>query len=289
MIYFTFQDQQQSPSLDCDTTVDYEAHDASLRRKLFDISVGACSGDETDSLGDYDAQDLSPPPKTPQIPFENKTASTTRNFGTPLASNMSHEISISAAKQESFGALSPISRLSSRTPNRRLYNKNRNSRNANDSSLYRSTPEKCDLTEMSVDLTFLQQSLRSSQTQMSPDDNKENIEDWGNLSYNDMISSTMNKPSRVSSAVARQKTVTPVHKKKFTRKNLSHSFSQFCGSNEMSTIEEDSNSQPASAPEKFVRFYSCDSGFNEGTCNGEFYSEAVENENNMDVSMRSNF
>lgn len=157
----------------------------------------------------------------------------------------------------------------------------------NDSSLYRSTPEKMfDTSDMSVDMTFLQRSIRSCQTsQLTPDDNKENIEDWSNLSYNDMISSTLNKSSRrMSTSTTRQKPVTPSRKKKFTGKNLSHSFSLFCGSNEMSTIDEDVDLQTDKAqPVKSVRFYTCDSGFNDG----QFNSEPIELDH--DVSMQSEF
>lgn len=51
--------------------MDYEARDASLRRKLFDIPFGASSSTTDnglhDSLHDIDLQALSPPPKTPEI------------------------------------------------------------------------------------------------------------------------------------------------------------------------------------------------------------------------------
>lgn len=58
-------DQQQSPTLDCDTTVDYEARDASLRRKLFNISV-ATSSDVEEQAVDIDLGSLSPPPRSPE-------------------------------------------------------------------------------------------------------------------------------------------------------------------------------------------------------------------------------
>lgn len=73
--YLIFQDQQQSlTQQDCDTTVDYEARDASLRRKLFEVPFEACSTTthnvSHDSLHGIDLQALSPPPKTPEIVSE---------------------------------------------------------------------------------------------------------------------------------------------------------------------------------------------------------------------------
>lgn len=119
---------------------------------------------------------------------------------------------------------------------------------------------------------------------MSPVDNKENIEDWGNLSYDEMISSTLNRSSRMLTSAPRQKTVTPMRKKKFTGKNLSRSFSQFCDDideQRVMIVEEISQST------KQVRFYQCDSGFTENSClPGDFYVSAAQDQT-LDVSMRS--
>lgn len=61
-------DQQQSPAKDCDTTIDHDARDASLRRKLFDDQS---ANNTTSSMSEYDdhveLECLSPPPCSPEL------------------------------------------------------------------------------------------------------------------------------------------------------------------------------------------------------------------------------
>lgn len=96
--FFTFnEEQQQSPTVDCDSTIDYEARDASLRRKLFETSHNSdCAADaELNRLLKYD--EFSPPPKSPDMETE---ALIGQNSG-------------SSFNKSSFGSLSPISKLDS--------------------------------------------------------------------------------------------------------------------------------------------------------------------------------
>lgn len=58
--------QQQSPcKLNCDTTIDYEARDASLRRKLFETSLSTTSTSNSDIDRRIELDGLSPPPRSP--------------------------------------------------------------------------------------------------------------------------------------------------------------------------------------------------------------------------------
>lgn len=63
--------QQQSPAKDCDTTIDHDARDASLRRKLFNETASI----DTSSLSEYDdhveLECMSPPPCSPELVGEN--------------------------------------------------------------------------------------------------------------------------------------------------------------------------------------------------------------------------
>ena len=67
--YFTYtMNQQQSPlkaGEDCDTTIDHDARDASLRRKLFKTSVSSASSCDGDIS--IDLKGLSPAPQSPEI------------------------------------------------------------------------------------------------------------------------------------------------------------------------------------------------------------------------------
>lgn len=59
--------QQQSPAKDCDTTIDHDARDASLRRKLFNETASI----NNSSISEYDdhveLECLSPPPCSPEL------------------------------------------------------------------------------------------------------------------------------------------------------------------------------------------------------------------------------
>lgn len=67
--YFTYtNDQQQTPSKICDktnTTMDQEIRDASLRRKLFETSFNSSDSGNFQQI--ELADDLSPPPKSPEL------------------------------------------------------------------------------------------------------------------------------------------------------------------------------------------------------------------------------
>lgn len=55
--------QQQSPAKDCDTSVDHDAADALLRRRLFNQSFGT----STSSISHLELECVSPPPRTPEM------------------------------------------------------------------------------------------------------------------------------------------------------------------------------------------------------------------------------
>ncbi len=57
--------QQQSPAKDCDTTIDHDARDASLRRKLFNETASTGSISEYDEHVGFDF--ASPPPCSPEL------------------------------------------------------------------------------------------------------------------------------------------------------------------------------------------------------------------------------
>ncbi|XP_037042652.1 protein aurora borealis [Bradysia coprophila] len=66
--YFTqTMNQQQSPAKDCDTTIDHDARDALLRRKLFNQSSSSSSSSVYDDHIDLDLECLSPPPCSPEL------------------------------------------------------------------------------------------------------------------------------------------------------------------------------------------------------------------------------
>ncbi|XP_063709555.1 protein aurora borealis [Culicoides brevitarsis] len=303
------QDQQQSLSpQDCDTTIDHEARDASLRRKLFDVPFGACAANTEDSslhdsLHDIDLQALSPPPKTPEIDIK-QIKQRTRNFGTPLnARNLQfHEkspnISISPVKKDTFGSLSPISKISpplttkpqivissSSEDKENLYRSN----NSSDSSLYRSTPEKSRSTlvlspaEMSIDRSVRHLSTTKHIAEMSIDQGTESNAPW------DLSDDTKSK--------------TPVRRRpRIASKNLSLSFSLYAGDNNlMDENEEDAVlSEVVGLKESTTpSFYRTDSGFTEtSTMNDSLkhfdvargtHFTLMRDENSMDISMRSDF
>lgn len=124
------------------------------------------------------------------------------------------------------------------------------------SSLFRSTPEK-------------------ENVNMSVDDRE--LTDWANLSYDEVISSTMAQ-SRI------KKSFTPLRRKKATSKNLSHSFSILSAD-----IDIDNNvggggssGSDGQTTQRATNFYRSDSGFNEG-------DNFNTNDQMMDISMHSNF
>lgn len=65
--------QQQSPVKDCDTTIDHDARDASLRRKLFNETASTSSISEFDEHVELEC--LSPPPCSPELVRMRRTFS----------------------------------------------------------------------------------------------------------------------------------------------------------------------------------------------------------------------
>uniref|UniRef100_A0A336KAC7 Protein aurora borealis n=1 Tax=Culicoides sonorensis TaxID=179676 RepID=A0A336KAC7_CULSO len=312
------QDQQQSltPN-DCDTTVDYEARDLSLRRKLFDVSVGPSTSDLHDSLHDIDLQALSPPPKTPELD-KQRIKNRTRNFGTPLGSrsnilseNSPINISISPVKNDTFGSLSPISKVSSTTPTVKHIKKRvsstsslsddkeniNNENSSSNSSLYQSTPEKTRLqvvsssVDMSIDRSH---GILSNRTKMSVDDYTE--DSWDVSSCDDQISSSQRQKNSTTPVTRHQR------RSRIASKNLSHSFSLFAG--DKSLMDDEVLREVVGMKSETASFYRTDSGFTETsnmTSVDDETSDLVSSSNNkkqpltlvfhdensMDISMRS--
>lgn len=98
------------------------------------------------------------------------------------------------------------------------------------------------------------------------------LTDWANLSYDEVISSTMAQNTRKQS-----KSFTPLRRKRATGKNLSHSFSLISGN-----IEDHIDSR------KGTNFYRSDSGFTESEETNREFGQCP-NDQMMDVSMRSNY
>lgn len=66
MPYFNYtKNQQQSPPKDLDKTIDHDARDASLRRKLFKTSISSNSSYDSDIQTELNG--LSPPPHSPVV------------------------------------------------------------------------------------------------------------------------------------------------------------------------------------------------------------------------------
>lgn len=138
--YFTFNEDQQQihQNENCDTTIDHEARDASLRRKLFGTSLNSTSkSSDTESNYEMELNALSPLPQSPAISGYN-CRTNYRTFDSPLAMNhVSPSIlSISPVdRDQSFGSLSPISK--EKTPAQST----KKIKCESGSSIYRSTPE----------------------------------------------------------------------------------------------------------------------------------------------------
>lgn len=96
--------------------------------------------------------------------------------------------------------------------------------------------------------------------------------DWAELSYDEVISSTM-ALSRI-----RRKAITPLRRKKATGKNLSHSFSM---------VSAELNDENTAPERKSIHFCRSDSGFNDDGSKQDYGAE-INYEQIMDISMRSN-
>uniref|UniRef100_A0A182JK70 Protein aurora borealis n=2 Tax=Anopheles atroparvus TaxID=41427 RepID=A0A182JK70_ANOAO len=155
--YFTFkEDQQQNHSSTLDESAscsfDHDARDASLRRKLFNISANNEDSDGDDvagrlgnSLDDVDLRALSPAPDSPEVVVYQESSSQqdlkrTRYFGSQEAlypEDISLSPVIESDEESSFGALSPISK-SSLSP---CPNDAQEQLHSDVDAIYRSTPE----------------------------------------------------------------------------------------------------------------------------------------------------
>lgn len=154
------QDQQQKnnvPTLDesSASSIDHDARDASLRRKLFNIisSDGGAEESETEgadrfsnSLDDLDLIALSPAPVSPEVLTGSQEAERalqqalkrSRYFGSQEAlGDVSLSPVIESDNESSFGALSPISRNSMSPSPAKSYELHHSDLDA----IYRSTPE----------------------------------------------------------------------------------------------------------------------------------------------------
>lgn len=147
--YFSYHsNQQQKHKLpdDSDATIDHEARDASLRRKLFNCSSSSITtgSNREDSLDQLDLGSLSPAPGTPDIDKESvQQLKRSRCFGSQEILVNSGDLSISPVvvkDKGSFGALSPISK-SSTSPSPLKPNSN-STEIPDQNAIYRSTPER---------------------------------------------------------------------------------------------------------------------------------------------------
>lgn len=243
-----------------ESIIDHDARDASLRRKLFQTIANTS---EYSTEYERDVHLDSPPPQTPEmvnihitnifiyilyafnfiliivLEFAKKDLKNIRNrrFLTPNnhQGKMQDEnksplsISLSPVKRESFGCLSPISKVALATPesNRKNLLSTRKIDTTSTSSLFRSTPDRSSIccwkfADMSVDAVY---STKRKSFHLSDDksfDTNETTND-GNFSLDDEMQSsygsqqhpqtpTLNKSKRRCSSV--------------NRKNLSRSFNQ---------------------------------------------------------------
>lgn len=148
---FLLQDQQQKHDTALDessaSSIDHDARDASLRRKLFNTSALNDDADDSDaggasryanSIDDFDLRALSPAPESPEVLVVGELASEqdlkrSRYYG---SQEMLNHIPESDA-DSSFGALSPISKsMASPSPTEAF-----ELHHSDADAIYRSTPE----------------------------------------------------------------------------------------------------------------------------------------------------
>lgn len=270
--FFTFtQDQQQSPSketIGANSTIDHDARDASLRRKLFDASLNSTQSNDFQ----LDMDDcLSPAPTSPEVLRSGASKMTEQR--------RSFSLSLSPVRSEtdrhgsSFGSISPITRAV-QSPSTENSTHDQTNIPASCSSIYQSTPGSssasafltCRSTEsavhMSIDLSrtanrsshpirCLSKSFGSdlSAMLMDDDDNEdaENIpptsRSGSSLSGTEMVN--VGSPTRSSSSSPdSQHSGTPSRKlRRATRKNLSHSFSSSQFLSDESMVEQEALTQ----------------------------------------------
>lgn len=142
------QNQQQTHEAinESDISIDHDARDASLRRKLFNCSSTSTVSetDRDDSFDRLDLRSLSPAPVTPEVDKETvQHLKRSRCFGSQEIKIDPGDISLSPVvdrEKGSFGALSPISK-SSASPSPLKPDSNSTEIPDHD-AIYRSTPER---------------------------------------------------------------------------------------------------------------------------------------------------
>ncbi|XP_035785524.1 protein aurora borealis-like [Anopheles albimanus] len=306
--FLTFnEDQQQKnnvPTLDesSASSIDHDARDASLRRKLFNIisSDGGAEESETEgadrfsnSLDDLDLIALSPAPVSPEVLTGSQEAERalqqalkrSRYFGSQEAlGDVSLSPVIESDNESSFGALSPISRNSMSPSPAKSYELHHSDLDA----IYRSTPEPSACSQTDGGHYYsLQQNDTGSQQGSIRHTELTNVLAETNLSNDGetMVSCLSLELSQKS-----QHSMTPLRRMRRTehrrsnRKNLSQSFmlettcatdgdqeqphksgdiSMCQTAKGLSPIKETPVSIPEQVELRDVNFYRTDSGFNE--------------------------
>uniref|UniRef100_A0AAG5DVE1 Protein aurora borealis n=1 Tax=Anopheles atroparvus TaxID=41427 RepID=A0AAG5DVE1_ANOAO len=320
--YFTFkEDQQQNHSSTLDESAscsfDHDARDASLRRKLFNISANNEDSDGDDvagrlgnSLDDVDLRALSPAPDSPEVVYQESSSQQdlkrTRYFGSQEAlypEDISLSPVIESDEESSFGALSPISK-SSLSP---CPNDAQEQLHSDVDAIYRSTPEpftpNVQLGHHSLELDGSRINGSLKHTELT------NVLAEANLS-NDIENNLSSSPQTVESSQHSYLSITPLRprqrreKRRNNRKNLSQSFQLI---NEKILVDGEESKHTNSSPDlsmtrrtplkvlspikeimavgtekvfRDVNLYRTDSGFNE--------SQSNDNGNDLsDVSMLS--
>lgn len=275
------QDQQQTPtkqSIGANSTIDHEARDASLRRKLFDASLNSSESDGRDfQLEMDDCQ--SPAPTSPEI-----MRSATRNCQSPNDKRRSFSLSLSPVRSESgghcssFGSLSPITRAA-QSPSAEYVSQKQTRISTNSSSIYQSTPGSSPPTafltcpsgesvvqQMSIDMSTqsvlsrvnrtahpircLSKSFGSDLSSMLMDEEDHDVENLAPCSRSGsslsggsemIIAGSPSASARSSSSSPdSQHSGTPSRKlRRANRKNLSHSFSSSQFLSDESMVEQE--------------------------------------------------
>ncbi|XP_058460903.1 protein aurora borealis [Malaya genurostris] len=232
--FCTYEDNQQQIHErinDSDASIDHDARDASLRRKLFNcLNASTGSGsDRDDSFEQIDLRSLSPAPVTPELDKESvQYLKRSRCFGSQEIQIDRSDISLSpvvAKDKESFGALSPISKSStSPSPMKPVSN---STELQDHDAIYRSTPERPKSSMFQLNCSSVNSHHMSVELSESFRGDKhgdltvELTEE--ELSYEDKALGSSQSSSSVS-----QHPTTPLRhtsrQKRHNRKNLSHSF-----------------------------------------------------------------
>lgn len=228
--YFGFHDNQQQTHEsinESDVSIDHDARDASLRRKLFNCTTASTDSetrDQDDSLDHLDMHSLSPAPVTPEVDKESvQNLKRSRCFGSQEIKIDRDDISLSPVvdkEKESFGALSPISK-SSTSPSPLKPSSNSTEIPDHD-AIYRSTPERPKSFVLALNCSANSHHMSvdhgEKQTDLTVDFNEED------LSYEDNPLAS----SQSSSSVVSQHPTTPLRhtprERRRNRKNLSRSF-----------------------------------------------------------------